>query len=455
MLNKLRAVDNNLSPGLRKIIRNIGWLSAERLLSMIISFVVGVYVIRYLGSESFGKLSYSSSFVALFAAIAKLGLDKIVVRNLVKQKNLTGEILGTAIILKFIGSLVAISLIGVTIWHSSDDIQIILMTFIIASSLMFQSFDVLDLWFKSQVLSKSIVIVRSSQFIISSLAKLSFIFFKLPLMMFAYLLLVDSIIRAVGMTAIYIKQNQCRSKWKFKKSSAINLLKDSWPLIISSVMVTLYMKIDQVMLGNMSNSQEVGNYAAAVRFSEIWYFIPTAVSTSVFPSIIKAKQKSEKEYYTKLQQLYDLMAWMSLTVAIPMSFISTHFMTVLLGQEYVKSGQILSVHIWSGLFVFLGVARSQWLMAENFTRFSLISTSLGALSNIFLNFILIPEQGGMGAAIATLISQAVASYLVCLFYPPTFNTGKMLTKALLIPWRIKQNIAYINGFKKTFLSKIF
>lgn len=448
MLNRLKSVDKKLSPGLRKIVHNIGWLSAERVLSMALSFFVGVYVIRYLGAENFGKLSYSISFVALFSAISKLGLDQIVVRNLVKQENSTAEILGTAFALKIIGSLLAVCLVSLTIWHSNEDVQMRRMTIIIALSLMFSSFDILDLWFQSQVLSKSIVITRSIQFIISSLAKLLLIFFKLPLIAFAYLLLIDSIVLGMGISFVYLQQNQSFFKWKIRKSFAVDLLKDSWPLILSGVMVTIYMKIDQVMLGNMSNNQEVGNYAAAVRFSEIWYFIPTAICCSVFPSIIKSKQRSKEEYYVKLQQVYDLMAWISLAIAIPMTFVSGYLMTTLLGQEYLKSGQILSIHIWASLFVFLGVARSQWLIVENFTKFSFLTTLLGGICNLFLNYLWIPKYGGLGAAWATTISYIFAVYISCFLYIPLFNTGLMLSKALFIPFRIHDNLKYISFIKK-------
>jgi O-antigen/teichoic acid export membrane protein len=222
------------------------------------------------------------------------------------------------------------------------------------------------------------------------------------------------------------------------------MLQDSWPLILSGVMVTIYMKIDQVMLGNMANAQAVGNYAAAVRFSEIWYFIPMAVCSSVFPAIIRAKQRSREEYYARLQQLYDLMAWIALAIAIPMTFASVPLLTTLLGKEFAEAGQILAWHIWASPFVFLGVAQSQWLMAENFTHLSFAKTSLGAITNILLNLVLIPPYEGVGAAIATMISYGVSSHVSCIFYPPLFGNGWMLTKALFIPFRIRQNLFYLS-----------
>ena len=448
MVAKWRAVVEKLSPGLRKILGNVGWLFAERLLTMILAFLVGIWVIRYLGSENFGKLSYTTSFVALFSAIAQLGLNAIVVRNIVHEEKAAPEILGTAFVLKLIASLLTIVIIGIAIWTFETDPNVRWMTLIIAFSLMFSAFDAIEFWFQSQVLSGVLAILRSVQLIMSSLVKLSFIAFKLPLMAFVWLILAEQVVKVLGMLWVYLKYHQSMLRWRFNWSKGWQMLQDSWPLILSGVMVTIYMKIDQVMLGNMANAQAVGNYGAAVRFSEIWYFIPMAVCSSVFPAIIRAKQRSREEYYARLQQLYDLMAWIALVIAVPMTFASVPLLTTLLGKEFAEAGTILAWHIWAGPFVFLGVARSNWLMAENFTRFSFLTTSLGAIVNVWLNFLLIPTYQGVGAAIATIIAYAVASHISCLLYPPMFKPGLMLTKALFIPFRFEQNLNYFNKIKQ-------
>lgn len=438
MLDKLKSADQKLSPGFRKIIRNIGWLSAERLIRMALSFVVGVYVIRYLGPEQFGKLSYSTSFVFLFLAITKLGLDEIVVRNLVKQEETSAKILGTAFVLKLIGCVLAFFIVSAGIIVSTDDWLVRWMTIIIAFSMIFTCFDILDLWFQSQVLSKSIAIVRSIQFAISSLAKLGFIWFHLPLISFAYLFVADTIIRAIGMTWVYLQDQQhLVGRWQLDKSVAVDLLLNSWPLILSGAMVTINMNIDQVMLGNMSTSEELGNYAAAVKFSEVWYFIPTVICSSVFPAIVQAKQQSRVEYYAKMQRLYDFMSFLSLSIALVVAFTSKNVLTNLLGAEYSSAGTILILHIWSGIFIFFGVARGNWLVIEDMTRLSLITQLMGAVTNVVLNLFLIKQYGAIGAAIATLISYAVSSYLSCMIFPAMHQTGWMLTKALLIPFRFK------------------
>lgn len=439
---------HKLSPGLRKILGNVGWLMAERVLTILLSLSVGIYTIRYLGAESFGKLSYSLSFVGLFSAIAKLGMDSIIVRNIVKDERQTPEILGTAFILKLIGSTFTIILIAVTIWLLNQQSDLRWITLVVSLSLLFSSFEVIDFWFQSQVLAGAMTLFRSGQLILSSLVKILFVEFRLSLKPFVWLTLVDALFKAVGNVIIYSKHGRSLFSWKFNRSIAIQMLRDSWPLILSGIMVSIYMKIDQVMLGNMAGVEEVGNYAAAVRFSEIWYFIPGAICSSVFPAIIRARQRSEEEYYVRLQQLYDLMAWISLSIAILFAFIAKPLVIRFLGSEYIKAGEILVWHIWAGPFVFLGVVRAQWLMAENMTRFSFLATTLGGITNIWLNLVLIPSYGGTGAAIATVISYAVSVYLSSILHPAMFKTGWMLTKALLIPFRVRQNIAYLTDIQK-------
>ena len=427
-----------ISPQLLKILRNISWLTGEKVIRMGINFFVVIYVVKYLGSEDFGKLSYCISFVSLFDAIAKLGLDNIVVRNLVREEGSRDVILGTAFGLKLIGSLLAFLLIVTSISATHPTKEVWWMTIVIGLSMFFSAFDVIDYWFQSQVKSGAISFARIVQVIIISLAKLGLIIANFPLIAFVWLVLIDYATKRIFITIVYLKERLSLFSWKFSCLQGKNLLADSWSLILSSVMIAIYMKIDQVMLGNMADIQAVGNYATAVKFSEIWYFVPVAICSSVFPTIIKARARSKKEYYTKLQQLYDFMVVISVFIAVPITFLAKPIIINLLGTEYTTAATILSCHIWAGVFAFLRVARSRWLMAENLTIFNFATTSLGAVTNIILNYYLIPQYQGMGAAIATVISYGVSGYLSCFVYPPMFNTGWMLTKALLLPLRCKK-----------------
>jgi O-antigen/teichoic acid export membrane protein len=175
------------------------------------------------------------------------------------------------------------------------------------------------------------------------------------------------------------------------------------------------MRIDQIMIKEMLGAQEVGLFAAAVRLSEVWYFIPSIITASLFPSIVNAKKNSQAMYLQRLQKLSTLMTWLAIVIALPMTFASDLVVSLLYGHYYQGAGAVLAIHIWGAVFVFLGVASGVFFTVENYTKKSLYRTSLGALSNILLNLVLIPRYGINGAATATLLSQFIANFLYDFF----------------------------------------
>lgn len=452
MLDKLSSIGKKLNPEMQKIVSNIGLVFAERILTMAIAFVTGIFVIRYLGSENFGILSYCNSFVALFGSVATLGLRGIVVRDIVREESATPEILGTVLLLRLIGAAIAIVVVAIAIFQLEPQPQIRLLTIIISGQLIFVSLDnTLELWFESQVLGGKAGIVKVAQVVVASVTRLTLIWQQLPLIAFALTFVAISIFRACGMMWLYFKQECSPRRWQINLVRGRKMLADSYPLILTTVAIALYMRIDQVMLGNITGSEAVGNYAAAVKFSEVWNFIPLVICSSAFPAIIRAKQISQQYYYQKLQQLLDLVCWIALLLAILMSFLATPLVTTILGSEYAAAGSILKLHIWSELFIFASVATYKWLLEENMTLFSSFTTVCGAVVNILLNLLLIPLYGAIGAAIATLISYGISSYLCYILYPPTAKTmGWMLTKALLVPLRWRQNLLYLRQIKNLF-----
>jgi O-antigen/teichoic acid export membrane protein len=433
IVRKLRNVIDN--QGVMKYLKNTSWLLGEKALRMTVGLFVGVWVTRYLGPEQFGLLSYAQSFVALFAAIATLGLDGIVVKALVNDQGQRERLLGTAFTLKLFGAVVVLVLLAASVFFQSDDYQTSSLMFIIASATIFQCFNVIDFYFQSTVLSKYVVYSNVFSLLVSSFIKVILILNDAPLIAFAYVILFDSLVLASGFIYCYTLKRLYIWCWRFDKVVAKSLLKESWPLILSGLVVSMYMKIDQIMIKNMLGSGDVGQYAAAVRLSEIWYFIPMVISSSLFPAILNAKKISKELYYSRIQQLYDLMAWMAIAIAIPMTFLSDWVVHLLYGAQFSATGGVLMIHIWSAVFVFLGVASSKWFIAEGLQRYSFYRTLFGAILNVGLNLVLIPQYGIYGAAIATLAAQFVASYLFNLFNKKSRITFVLHSKALLLPFR--------------------
>ncbi|MEH2284445.1 MAG: flippase [Nostoc sp.] len=435
MLSKLKI--KNLSTfksrsGLRAIIANTGWLFADRILRMGASLVVGVWVARYLGVQQYGLFNYALAFVALFSPIFTLGLDDVVVRHLVRQSSNKEEILGTTFWLKFLGGIASVLLAVSTMFFLGEQETLkIWLVAILGIAGIFRASDTIELWFQSQVQSKYTVIAKNTAFLLNTVIKIALILTKAPLLAFALVTLAEFAMSAIGLLIVYQVKGASLWLWRWSFAATKTLLKESLPLIFSGFAIMIFMRIDQVMLGQMIGDSEVGVYSAAVRISEIWYFIPGAIVSSVAPAIYAAKEKSESLYYQRIGQLLSLMTCISLAIALPMSFLSDKIIMVMFGSGYAEAGAILAVHIWTSLFVFMGLATSPWFIAEGLNHVSLGKTLFGAILNIVLNLFLIPKYAGLGAAIATIISQASAAFICNAFDSRTQKIFKIQVRSLI------------------------
>jgi PST family polysaccharide transporter len=407
-------------PQLSKILENIGWLFFDKILRMGVGLLVSVWIARYLGPEQFGLLSFAIAFTWLFGAVSTLGLPEIIVRDLVRIPETKGETLGTAAILQLFGGVLTYGLILITIfWIRPDDTLAKVLVAILGSTMLFKASEIAIYWFESQVLSKYAVWVQNISFLIFASIKVLLILNSASLIAFAWASMAEALLAAVLLIIMLSKFGPRLQQLRVKLGRAKELLTDSWPLLLSSVAVTIYMKIDQIMLGQIVDTEAVGLYSAAVRISEVWYFIPVMIVTSVFPAILEAKKRSEVHYYQGLQHLYDLMVWMSVGVALPMTFLSTPIVTLLFGENFAKAGPVLAIHIWATVFVFLGVASSKWFLAENRQILNFQRTVVGAILNIILNFLLIPDFEAVGAAAATVVTYAIVALISDIFQKET------------------------------------
>lgn len=404
----------------QKILANTGWLFFDKILRMGVGLLVNVWVVRYLGPDQFGHLSYAIAFVALFGAFATLGLDGIVIREVVRNPGQADEILGSAFYLKLVGSAITliVSVAAIFMLRNNDTLSWILVA-IFAASTVFQAFDVIDFWFQSQVLSRYTVIAKNSAFLVMSVVKVCLIMGHASLTAFAWAALAEIIVGAIGLVLAYRKCGRRLSEWRGTLGCSRRLLGDSWPLILSGLSVAIYMKLDQVMLGEMAGVKAVGIYTSATKLTEIWYMIPMVIVSSVFPAMVQSKNTNEELYYRRITRLFSLMAAVSLLIALPMSLASNWLVLQLYGIDYQAAGPVLAVHIWASLFVFYGVAQGSWDLTENLTRLAMIRIVIGAIVNIALNLWLIPRYGALGAAIATVVSQALAAVLLNLIHKKT------------------------------------
>lgn len=419
---------------LQNVVTNTGWQFVDNILRMAVGLFVGIWVARYLGPEEFGLFNYALAFVALFTPLAALGLEDIVIRDIVRDPEAKEATLGTAFFLMLAGGMIAfLAAVGVILILRPGDSQSHWLVSIVALGTLFQAFSVIDYWFHSQVQAKYLVMSKGGAFLLASGLKIVLILSHAPLAAFAWVYSLELAVIALGLVFVYRRGGDRLANWRATAKRAGGLLQDCWPLFFSGVVIMVYLRIDQVMLGQLAGIKEVGIYSVAVRLAEIWIFMPTAIFLSVFPAIIEARATSEELMYERLQQLYNLMALLGYAVAIPVAFLGGWVVTTLYGAAYSRAGGMLALLIWANLFIYLEIARSAFLSSMNWTRLHFVTVLLGALLNIGLNYLLIPALGGSGAAIASLAAYWFAAHGTCFLFPSLFKTGGMLTRALLYP----------------------
>ena len=416
---------------LQAILSNTGWLALDRVVRMGVGVIVTVLVARYLGPHNFGTLSFAQAFVALFGTVTGLGLDLILVREIVKDLSLAGVMLGTAVALRASASLLAMAA-AIAIAYAMDphDRISLIVVSILSLSLALQVLDTLDAFYQSQVQSKLTVWSKNTAFLVMAGWRLVLIHMKAQVWAFAAAQILELTLGAMGMVICYRWMYGGAHRWRFQKRLALDLLRQCWPVILSSMAVMVYMRIDMVMLKAMQGDTAVGLYNAATRISEVWYFIPMAMVSSASPAIIRTRPNRDL-YYRRLQQMFSFLTMFAVIVGSAMALSSHAIVRLLYSTAYQPAGAILAVHIWAGVFVFQGVAQSVWDYAEDMLKLSMYRTVTGAILNVGLNLILIPRLSGMGAAISTVIAYAVASVFANAFDRRTRPIFYMQMKAYL------------------------
>ena len=419
---------------LKQILGNTGWLFAEKLIRLVTGLTLGVWVARYLGPGNFGLLNYATSFVLLFSAIGHLGLDAIVVRNSVHDPTKRDEILGSALLLKFIGSCAAIVLIIVSIFLLRPDdktAQILVLITVIGT--LFQAFSTIDLWFQSQVQSKYSSCVRTFVLLFIAAFKVYLILTQAPLITFAWAGTADIVACSVGLIIAYRVNGLKITGWRFSRATARSLLKDSWPLMFSDILGLIYMRIDKIMIGEIAGITELGVYSVAAQIADTFLFIPIIVTSSLFPSIVEARHQSDDLFYYRMQRYYNLMAFLAYGVAIPTTLFANWLVPLAFGASYSNAAPMLIGLSWASIFVYFMIARSSFLTAMNWTRLHFIIDAFGCVISVLLYYLLIKKYGAMGAVFASCLSYCLLTHVICFFYKPLRRTGMMMSKALIYP----------------------
>lgn len=418
---------------------NLGWLLADKGVRLMFSVGIGFWVARYLGPTQLGSLSYCLAVVTLFSCLAGFGLDEVIKRDLLRAPERTAQLLADGLALRLLAGLVAALglLLYVVAIPSHTSVERTL--FILLGILLLQpALAVPELWLQARLQARYSVLAQTAALAVSAMVRILLMWADAPLMAFAATNVLEGLLAGLGLYYAARRAGLNSSWFVARRASMKRLAAEAGPLAFTGLAIMIYMKIDEVMLRQMTGTHAVGIYAAAVRLSELWYFIPVAMASSFLPAMLRSRERGVVIYRERLQQLFDLNSAAAYSLVVLLWFSSDWIVRIAYGPAYAEAGPVLAVHIWACLFVFTGVVRGQWLVNEGLTKFYLAATLTGTVTNVALNCWLIPRWGALGAAWATLVSYAMSAWLSSFCHPKVRVAAGLQTRALLLPllgWR--------------------
>lgn len=404
--------------GFQKYFSSISWLFFSKIVGMLIAFFVTALVARYLGPEKYGTLMYAVSFVGLFSFLASLGIDQILYRDIIKHPEREAQILGTSFVLKIIGGISALVITLLFSFFLTHDLLEKKLIFIISLSYIFQAFNVINYTFQARLENKKLSYITIATNILLSLLKIGIVLSNKGILFLSAVLVLEPIIYGLFFIFYYSKYFGSIRKWGFDKQVAKTMIVSSLPLMFSSIFVIIYSRIDQVILKNFINAEAVGLYSSAVTLSEVWYFIPTMIVSTLFPSIIYAQQNNTHTYGKRILKLTLFLVTISSFIAIIGTVFARQILHLVFGLGFIEAYKVLQLYIWSGVGISIGTIVIQYLIAEKLSSVILYISIIGMVINVGLNLLLIPQYGITGSALATLISYTVGPLTFLFFKEP-------------------------------------
>ena len=425
----------NLSPTKRKVIRNIVWAVIGKVVTLLGGLLVGIFVARYLGPEQYGLMSYVLSYIAIFQVLAYFGMDNIEIREESKTPEEKDKIIGTAICLKLIFAVATIGLVALTVCIFEADSFTRWMIMLYSISMIANSFGVIRNYFTSLVWNEYIVKTEITRTFIGAGIKVALLLLHAPLAWFIAATLFDTILIAGGYLVSYRSKIDSIRKWRFDKTTAIYLIKQSFPLLLSGAAVVVYTKIDQVIIRNLLNTESVGYYSVADRFVEICLFIPTILSQTITPILVQAYSENKSEYDQKSQQFMNIMVWSTLILCVVICLIALPMVRYTFGTQYLLSVPILQIMVFKVVGNALAQSSGAMIIVESKQKYTLFRNIIGCGVCIVLNYLLIPNFGLKGAAYASILTSLCAGYLSHLIIPQYRYLFTKQTRSLFIGWK--------------------
>lgn len=398
-----------------KMLKNASWILGGHLLQMLLQFVVGILTTRFLGPANYGTINYVLSYVGFFSAFCGLGMNGVVINDLVHHRTEEGKIISTCIILRFIAAIFsAIAVLMFILVADPNDKTVFCIAILEIIQLPFSAFNTVDYWFQSKLESKYAVILRNIAYVITTIYKVYLLITAKSVYWFAAAVSLDIMLQGIMYLFIFQKRRNKKNKLGYSRVVAGRILGACGPFLLANLMVQIHQQTDKIMIKSILGSSEfVGLYMAVTTICNIMGFVPTAILDSARPVVMELKYTDEKRYQYRMRQMFAVIFWVNIVYACFVTILAGPIIYVLYGRQYLVAKYCLRICVWYTAFSYVGGGKSVWLICEGKNKFAILFSALGTLANILMNLVWIPLWGIEGAALATLITQILEN----LFFP--------------------------------------
>ena len=404
----------------------------EKTVSLIISFFLFVVLANTFDTVQFGEFTYYLAFFTFLIPFCSLGFNSLITREVLSHPK-PNIVVANAFCLRFaLGLCVAVGIIIYDIYFT--ELKYEAEFHILLLMVAFSAGQVFDFAFQAFKQNHYVIAVRLTVLFVGAAVKLYGISSDWLMPSFLLVVAAEYLFTNCALAVLFRIKQPVYSQLSFDVDTCKSLLRHGVWLYLSAIAAILYLKLDQVMLRQLVNPVEVAHYAVASKFTELFFFVPIALVTAYFPNMLETAKHDPVRYQVYLQRISTFLLYLSLVVIVVILLLNNVLVSALFPAEYIAALPIITVQIWSLLFVFQRALISKWILVEGILRFSLLSQGAGAIINIVLNLLLIPNYGGVGAAWATVGSHAVSTTLILLYSAQTRNMLRVQWQSLLWPF---------------------
>lgn len=390
-----------------RVMVNAGWLYFDHGVRAVLSLTAFSAVARHLGPEGYGLLSYAAAFPALFLPFASLGLDFVVVQELVRRPAERDRILATALSLLGIATLTSIGF--ATLWIALLDASHAArpLALIAVFALLGQPFQVMDWLFQSRIASRPAVFSRMGSSIIANGFRLWLVMEGATLVWFALAFVVEALVTGVGLVLAYRASGGARIRpWRDgSRAEAMFLLKAAWPLMAGGIAMAVYLRLDQLVLQAVAGTTLLGNYAAAARLGEATQLATYVLILSYFPVFVAAHAAGGDSFAAARRLFLRRITWVAIAVALGVSVLAPWITGVLLGSRFTDAGVVLALMAWANVFAAQIGVRGKWFLLEGWQLYSMALFGAGAAVHLLGVYLFAPRYGAIGAAASFCFAQ--------------------------------------------------